>query len=361
MDKPPVLHAADRALMRAPNALGKQTSGASGISFLRRTEYTTAHHMGGMKFESSNSSNTMRLKTKRRRPADLSKDDPRNISKHILKGFNIAYPADAYNGPDTEDKIRAAEATSEEKQAWRAPKHPTNHSVHVVDSYPLLPDWDALPDTGAYMLYKFVMPPVRTKEYDDRLDVALLRPAGRSVDDEDLYFREKEERMHDPSLPDPIPRYHFEFFLPADNAKVRGIKRNLSTYDPDNEEDISFDAGVDEEGRPKKYFKYENIRTYETSNQVGNLTEPYSDVVAVSLHDPESHPDDPLRTSKLQKAAYFYPIAQRTNIRPKQTAGVVMVDGEQPKVDIIEAVGRDPDAEIEKREAIHKRYDVVEA
>ena len=242
-----------------------------------------------------------------------------------------------------------------------------NSSLTLVDSYPLLPDWDALPDTGSYMMYKFMAPPVKfdpnNPSYDERLDVALLRPAGQTVKDQDLYMQEMEAHKADPTTPVPIPRYHFEFFLPPPGGpeKVRGIKRNFSTYDPDNEQDIPFDTTLDEEGRPRKYFKYENIRTYETAQQVGDLSDAYGDVVAIALHDPGKHSAEPLRSEKLQKAAYFYPISQKTSIRPRRPGKIDMVGGEEvPKVHIIETAARFPAAEAERRDAIRKRYDIVE-
>ena len=81
--------------MRPPNQLGKTQTNAQGATFLRRTEYVTSSTTGGSKFESSNSSNTMRLRRKRKQ-VETSLDDPTNIARHILKSFNIAYPADAY-------------------------------------------------------------------------------------------------------------------------------------------------------------------------------------------------------------------------------------------------------------------------
>ncbi|KAF2191322.1 Paf1-domain-containing protein [Zopfia rhizophila CBS 207.26] len=365
LDNPPALHPADRNLLRPPNALGKPTSQTSGISFLRRTEYITSVAAGGSRFESSNSSNTMRVRAKRRR-AEVTEDDPTNIIRHITKGFNLAYPADAYNGPDTSANVRAAEISPAEKQAWKTPRHPSKDGVHLVDAYPLLPDWDAIPDTGSYMVYKFMAPPVNdpNKPYDERLDVALLRPAGQTVKDVDLYLQEQEAHRLDPTTPVPIPRYQFEFFLPPDKEKVRGIKRNFTTYDPENEDEIPFDHGHDENGQPRKYFKYDHVRTYETAQQTGDPEDTYGDVVALALHDPESLPEQRLRDGKLQKAAYFYPIIQRTSIRPRRPGHVDMFvkegDPEMVRVDIIETVAREPMDEVPRREAIKRRFDVIE-
>ncbi|XP_014555085.1 hypothetical protein COCVIDRAFT_103296 [Bipolaris victoriae FI3] len=355
MPHPPPLSAADKALMRPPNALGKSTSHVSGATFLRRTEYVTASTTGGSKFESSNSSNTMRLRRKRKQ-VETSLDDPTNISRHILKGFNIAYPADAYNGQDNAENIRAAESTPEERLAWNKPKHPRNPNLKLLDSYPLLPDWDATPDTGGYMVFKFTAPPINNPldpSYDPRLDVALLRPAGQTIQDQERYMEDLQAHKLDPTVPPPIARYQFEFFLPSDKSKVRGIKRNFTTHDPTNEADIDFDIAEDDEGQPRKCFKYDNIRTYETSQQVGDPSDTYGDVVALALYDPEKHESEPLRDTKLQKAAYFYPITQRTSLRPRRPGRVDMTE-EQPKVDIIEAAGKDPESH-ERREMYRKR------
>jgi RNA polymerase II-associated factor 1 len=362
MPHPPPLSAADRALMRPPNALGKGTSStATGISFLRRTEYSTSHTTGGMKFESSSSSNTMRIR-KKRRGGDTSIDDPINIARHIVKAFNIAYPADAYNGQDSAENLRAAETTPEERAAWKAPKNPRNPSLRLLDSYPLLPDWDATPDTGAYMVFKYMAPPINNPldpSYDPRLDVALLRPAGQTLQDQETYMQEREAHRSDPTASMPIPRYQFEFFLPPSRSKIAGIKRNFTT-NPEDPAYVDFDtAEQDEDGNIRKSFKFENVRTYETSTQVGDTVDHYGDVVAVALHDPDRHKAEKLRQGKMQKAAYFYPIIQKTSIRPRRPGRVDMVD-EAQRVDVIEARGREPAEEGEKREAFRKRAEGIE-
>lgn len=289
-------------------------------------------------------------------------DDPLNISRHILKGFNIAYPADAYNGQDNAENIRAAEISPEERQAWNKPKHHSNPNLKLLDSYPLLPDWDATTDTGAYMIFKYQAAPVNNPldpSYDPRLDVALFRPAGQSINDQELYLQEKEAQREDPTAPAPTSRFHFEFFLPSSRERVHDIQRNFTTNNP-NAEDITFDGeGEDDEGRPRKFFKYDNIRTYETSQQAA-CEDVYGDVVAMALHDPEKHKAAILRSTKLQKAAYFYPIIQKTSIRPRRPGHVEMVE-EQQRVDVIEAAGKEPGNESEKRESYRRKAEPVEA
>lgn len=362
MPHPPPLHPADKALMRPPNALGKANNNATGISFLRRTEYSTSHTTGGMKFESSSSSNTMRIR-KKRKGGDNSIDDPTNIARHIIKGFNIAYPADAYTGQDNAENLRPADTTAEERSAWKAPKNPKNPSLKLLDTYPLLPDWDATPDTGAYMVFKYMAPPINNpldSSYDPRLDVAIFRPAGQTLKDQETFLLETQAQKNDPTASLPIPRYQFEFFLPQNRNKIAGIKRNFTTNDPDEEGFIDFDTTEpDEEGNVRKSFKFENVRTYETSLQVGDTTDRYGDVVALALHDPEKHRDDKLRVGTMQKAAYFYPVIQKTSIRPRRPGRVDLVE-EQQKVDVIEAAGREPGNEADRREEFRRQAEGVE-
>jgi RNA polymerase II-associated factor 1 len=363
LDNPPPPHSHDRALLRPLAALGKPTSITSGVSFLRRTEYITSVAAGGSRFESSNSGNTMRQRNAaKRRRADLAKEDPLNILRSIVKGFDLAYPQDAYLGPDSGNNIKGAEITAEEKKAWAKPKHPSKTDIELLDSYPILPDLDALTDTGSYMVMKFITCPVPPIDiYDERLDVALFRPIGQSP--EDIPRMEAQQAAHeaDPSQPAPLPQYQYEFFLPANADKVRGIKRNFGVTDPDNEDEVTFDGEYKETGRT--YFRYERVRAYETYQQTGDPSDVHGDIVAVALHDPESE-EGPQRDNPLQKAAYYYPVMQRSFIRPRrqvQRRGAVgpAEEEEETKVDIIEAQGKDPPVEEVERRAQHRaRYDV---
>jgi RNA polymerase II-associated factor 1 len=285
------------------------------------------------------------------------------MARHVLRGFNIAYPDDAYNGPDTAENLRGAEILPAEKQAWKAPQHPRNSKLECIGSYPLVPDWDAIPDNGTYLLHKFSAAPISNPNdmtYDPRLDVALLRPVGQTVQDEEDYRREEEAHKLDPTATAyPTPRYHYEFFLPAERSKVQGIKRHLTTNNPDDPS-LPFDEIQDNEDPdqpPRKYFKFENIRTYETEKQHGDPTRTYDDVVALALHDPEVHRDESLRDNALQKGAYFYPVAQRTVIRARRPGRVEMAN-EQQKVNFIELNAREPaEAEVEARETLKRVYD----
>lgn len=347
--------------MRPPNALGKSTASASNASFLRRTEYITSSTAGNKSmFESSNSSNTMRLRKKRAK-GNVHEDDPIHITRNILKGFNLAYPEDAYTGPDTTENLRPAPIDADEKRAWKAPKHPRNDKLELLESYPLLPDWDAIPDTGSYAMFKFTAAPVKDAStglptYNPRLDVSILRLAGETIEDRARFTQEQELYRQDPTLHPPLPWFHYEFFLPHDAAKVAGIKRNFATCDPDAD-DIPFDESLDDDGRPRKFFRYENVRTYETQSQVSNLNDRFGDTVALALHDPRIHKAPRLREGRMEKGAYFYPIGQKSHIRARRPGRVHMVE-EFPKIDYLDAVGREADAEERRKRGAERRvYD----
>ena len=304
---------------------GAQTSG---VSFLRRTEYISAD--ASQRIDPSKS--RLKQDVRKRKRTEFEKEDPRRMIDDIVKGFNIAYPQD--KAPDLGSQI-----TTEEQRAWDNPRHPNDPSLKLLDAYPLLPDLDALGDTGQFLLSKFATnPTTATDTYDTRLDVALLRPI--EPDPETLEQREAAIAAYnaDPTLPaPPPPEYEFDFYLPDDRETAHSIKSQF---------DINDSASKDD----KPTFRYSYIRSYETYRQSGDPSDAYNDTVALSLHDGGDG-------TRLAKGAYFYPIATKTWIRPKQgrkmdQAGQVLRrEKERPAVDVIEMMIREADeGEVETRE-----------
>ncbi|KAF1812959.1 Paf1-domain-containing protein [Eremomyces bilateralis CBS 781.70] len=315
-DHIPPVHPHDKALLRPLAALGKPLSQAYGVSFLRRTEYITALQGGSR----DPSSAMLRQKTteKRFKKPNVSDDDPINILRSIIKGFDVAYPHDKYTGPDTPSNIRGAQTTAAEKEAWERPRHPTKPHLRVLDSYPVLPDFAAVPDTGAYIVVKFNPNPVGpTDKYDDRLDVGILFPQNPPPHELARYREQEKARKHDPSAQFAIPFYHYDFFMPSADS-VRPIKRKFDVLDDDNDGDklYTWESGVPET-KGMKSFKYDRVRHYETYQQAGEGPDDcFTDTVGVALHDPEA--TETGVSSGKQKAAYLYGISQRTFIRPKR-------------------------------------------
>jgi len=313
-DPPLPIHPHDRALLRPLAALGKSNAANGGVSFLRRTEYISSNQ-GQNRFESSTSKDLLRLRSdpKRRRKGNVNKEHPLNILKHVVKGFDVAYPRDAYAGEDSTERVRGAEITEADAKAWTNPKHPSRPELQLLDSYPVLPDLGALPGVGSYIVTKFNTNPVPdTGKYDPRLDVAILRP-------QNPYAEKQEDRMAayetDDTLPKPTTEYDYEYYLTEEAGAVRGIKRKFDMDDVENN-DSSFYTFSDDQGN--KSFKYDRVRAYETYQQAGDADDPYADSVALALHDPELTTGG--AAQRLVKGAYFYPVLQRTNLRPKRKA-----------------------------------------
>ena len=283
---------------------------------MRRTEYTSSQ---GPQHISSGTANRdlARLRNDpKRRKLSNHKEDPLNIIRHIVKGFDVAYPKDAYKGDDSTSNIRGAAITDPEIKAWSNVKHPSKPELSLLDSYPVLPDLEALPPTSWYMVMKFITNPVAAGDsYDERLDAAILRPK----DDKHafaLYNQKLEEWKAESGKPRPLPEDDYDYYLPVEATSTRAIKRKLNVNDPENGDDELYTDDLPDGGRA---FAYSRIRTYETYTQNGDPDRFYEDSVALALHDPETEVGAVLGTKqRLAKAAYFYPVMQRTALRPKR-------------------------------------------
>lgn len=328
-----------------------------GVSFLRRTEYISSNQ-GSQRFESSTSKDLLRVRNdakKRRRP-NVDKEHPLNILRHVLKGFDIAYPQDVYVGEESTENVRGADVTDAEKKAWANPRHPSNSNLRLLDSYPVLPDLDAVPGVDSFIVTKFSTNPLaKADPNDQRLDVAILRP-------QNAYEEKYEERLAaydaDLTLPKPTAEYDYEFYLANDASAVRGIKRKFDVNDADNDSPELYNH-VDAEGN--RAFLYNRIRAYETYQQAGDQDNSYGDTVAVALHDPDTGARAaPGALKRLKKGAYFYPVLQRTNLRPKRKAPNSQIVDQGQVIDALQVTVRDGDAtEIARRLAARARLDTT--
>lgn len=349
------IHPADKELLKPLSALGKGAGVPGSVSFLRRTEYVSSQ--GPQQFSSSTSKDLLRLRNDpKRRRMSMNKDDPINIIRNVVKGFDIAYPQDAYKGEENTANIRGAAISDAEARAWSYPEHPSNKQLKLLDSYPVLPDLDALPSTACYFVTKFLVNAAASGDnYDTRMDAAILR----QKQDEGAYdrWRQKVEEWKQSSStkPQPIPEDDYEYFLPTETTSVRPIKRKLDVNDPENgDEDLYTDEGPD----GQRVFKYARLRTYETYQQTGDPQNFYVDSVALALHDPEDEVGVvPGTKQRLQKGAYFYPVMQRTALRPKRHVGALSQFVDEERIDEINLTVGDVDegtreAILEKRAAL---------
>lgn len=327
-DPPIPVDPRDKALLRPLAQLGKSSAAGNGVSFLRRTEYISNDQT--RKFDAAGYKDMLRAKEneaqpKRRKLQNLDKEDPLNILRNVIKGFDVAYPSDVYEGEDTANNIRGAKITPAESQAWAHPQHPSKPHLKLLDSYPVLPDPDAMPSIGSYIFLKFDPKSLGSSgTYDTRLDHAILRPYNPN---EEKQQEAEAQYEHDLDMVKQPVEYDYEYYLPDDVRSVAGIKRKFDIEDPDNENEELYT--YDDEGT--KSFRYDRVRTYETQTQSGNAEDAYADSVAIALHDgiEEGGPVGGTRARSQAKAAYFYPILQRTSLRPKRKGPAHLMDQDE--------------------------------
>lgn len=329
----PTPHPHDRALLRPISLLGKPKFADGGVSFLRRTEYISA-------FNSKPRSDPTIAKAARnaaqpKRAAPLfDKESPAYIKEQVEKSFQFA-------ASNLKDSTRV--------------KHPTKRNLKLVDAYPFLPDLDAFPDAGGYLSIKYLTNPVHASStYDLRLLSSMLRPIQST--DEEQQRRQEALAAHelDPArVPKPDMSLDYDFFLTDTPAEAVNFKRKFDPTDPEHDDDSLY-AGVNSSGDP--CFRYKRIRSYETAAEAGNGDDKYDEEVAISIHDGS----DGLRV----KAAHYYPIMQRTHIRPQRAKNInrnklgmmTNEDDEERTTDVIDVTVEDPDEELREARDVYKEH-----
>ena len=235
--------------------------------------------------------------------------------RHVVKGFDLANPEDKYEGPDDPSHLKGANSTQAEIDAWNNPKHPSNPWLNCVEQYPMLPDMEALPESGTYYTMRFQgQPTTSTDRHDPRIDLALLNPIETGDDG-----------------------YNYEFYLIDQPDAAKALKRKFESTETEMEEEAP--------------VKYRHVRTYETVKQTQSFQTPYREV-ALALHDGGSQ-------SRLEKGAYFYPIGMRVIMKPRRSRNLLSQarhqDIDDGKADEINLTFREADGnEIEKRKGLYK-------
>jgi RNA polymerase II-associated factor 1 len=269
------------------------------VSFLRRTEYISsvqakpkpADHV----FLKSSSSNALKRPEKRKMSPEPDKGTPAWIKRRIEKSFEVA-------------ATNLAERTRV--------KHPSKRNLKVVDAFPLLPDLDAFPDSGAYVTVKFSTNPVHSSDtYDTRLLSGIFKPIERTAAEEQLYENARAAWERDPTQPKPSQMMNYDLFLPADAATGDKFRAKFDVDNPDRESRAlytSTDAGGS--------FRFPRVRAYETAQEKEmDHDNKYDEEVILAYRDEDD--------STAQKAVYYYPVMQRTTIRSQRTKNIARTIG----------------------------------
>jgi hypothetical protein len=338
---PPTIHPRDKHLLRPLKSLGKPKNEVADVSFLRRTQYVAEDRTSRGVVDRQS---TGQIK---RRRLDAQKEDPTHILRSVIKGFDIANPGTSNISAD-ENGVKGLPATPAENDAWRRPKHPTKPHLKMLDSYPLLPDLDGLTmdQQGGYSILKFIGNPTSViDQHDERLETSLLRQLDMDPNIISDYSQRMAEHKANPErVPEPaLPELHFELFLPKDNMSAWNLKRHRDIDDEDKDSPSLFTASTNDDGE-KDCFQLTFTRQYETGVQQSHTEAPYQEV-ALALHDPEME-GDPTH-GRLQKAAYFYPITSKAQIRPRRVAQLARLglasqtQDQDDKIDAINLTFRD--------------------
>ncbi len=284
-----------------------------------------------------------------------------------IKGFDIANPKDTYTGPDTKEKIRGTTISPAEAEAWNKPKHPTKPELKLVAAYPIIPDLNAVTDSGAFMVTKFTANPTQsTNKRDTRMDVGLMHPMEMKPEIGAEYKAKQAAHDADPAHnPAPGgPDFSYQFFLPPNEHAADNIKKKLDVDNLDKD-DAALYTKHNADGAGS--FHYDNVRIYDTARQSGNPNQPYKEI-ALALYDSEL--EEKMGSAKLgrtenasgrkEKAAYYYPIAQKLQLKPRRNKNLAQLglarnnaDEEDEKLDAVDVVITGPDEVEAARRAEH--------
>ena len=360
----PPVHPRDKNLLRPLSELGKPKYQPGGISFLRRTEYISSE--ASRSRSEAVAKNAAKSTTRVRKPIDTSKDEPINVLRAAVKGFDIANADDIYTGPDSKENIRGAEPSPAEMEAWKNPKHPFKPELKLLDVYPMKPDLDAMTDSASYLVAKFAANPTQSVDKrDDRMDVGLLHP----IEVKEAVIAEHRAKMEaheaNPSQnphPGGLP-YSYNFFLPANENSTTNVKRKFNVNDPARDDtELYTDMDKNEHG----VFHYEHLRTYETARSTIDAQYSYKEV-ALGLHDTgfetkTINGSSDIPHERLEKAAYYYPISQKVQLKPHRNknlahmgmANKMVDDDDDDRIDALDVMVRDLNELEQERRAQHR-------
>jgi RNA polymerase II-associated factor 1 len=232
-------------------------------------------------------------------------------------------------------------------------RHPTNPNLKVVSAHELLPDLDAFPDAGGYITIKFLTNPVPpSTTYDVRLETALLKPVPPTDEEQEAKDKAREAHERDPDrVPAPEESIDYELFLTETPEEALTFKRKFDMFDPEKDDEELY---PNKNGAANGCFRFKRIRAYESAHQTGSILDKYDDEVMIVVHDGS----DGLR----QKAAYYYPIVQKTAIRPQRTKNIQknkmgLANADDDKItDFVDMRIEEPDQQMVAARDVYRTY-----
>jgi RNA polymerase II-associated factor 1 len=332
--QPPV-HPHDRPLLRPLATLGKPKVSETSVSFLRRTEYISSVQ-ASRKNESSvfmkpGTGLPQRRPEKRKASAaepELDKDSPAYIKRKIERGFEHA-------AASLRDRSRI--------------KHPSKRNVRLVDAYPMLPDLDAFPDSGAYVTVKFATNPVAASNvYDKRLLTGMFRPIARTQKEEEAFNAGMAAYAADPEhATKPFSVSNWNYYLPDSAESASNFLQKYDVADPHRDDEALYTA-ISGDADATPCFRFQRVRAYETAEEMelDHATKYDREVLLSFVEDAKSKSVQP-QSGSGGKAVFYYPVMQRSLIRNQRTKNIArntagVVEPEVDSIALFEVTVQDP-------------------
>lgn len=262
--------------------------------------------------------NPVKRSLKRASP-EPDRDSPAYVKRKIDQSF-------AVSAQNQKDKSRV--------------RHPSKPHLKLVDSHPVLPDLDAFPDSGAYVAIKFINNPVPpSKAYDKRLLSSLFRPIEKTEEEEVALAAAQQAYERDPQHnPKPSSAMNYELYLADTANSADKFRQRFDVNNPDRDDDSLYTH----KGSAGAHFQFSKVRAYETAQE----TELEHD----TKYDEEIIMGFENGGSSDAKGVYYYPVMQRTIIKPQRTKNIARTIGvalaEERLVDQLDVKVNEPTDEV---------------
>lgn len=272
----------------------------------------------------------------KRKPASPEPDrgSPAYIKRKIERSFDVA-------GLALRDRSRV--------------KHPSKRNVKLVDAYPLLPDLDAFPDSGAYVTVKFTHNPVPpSSTYDTRLQSGIFKPIERTEEEEAAYEAAMTAHERDPErFPRPDNKMNYEFYLAADAAAAAQFRRRFDVDDPEKDSRELYPKRPN--GESADCFPFRRVRAYETAKEVElDHESKYSEELILAFNEGG-------RNGEGERGLYYYPVMQRSTVRAQRSKNIARTvvgiqEGEEAMIDQLDVTVDEPGEELQAHMAMYREH-----
>ncbi|TPX18529.1 uncharacterized protein E0L32_011567 [Thyridium curvatum] len=314
----PQVHPHDRPLLRPLSTLGKPKVSEVAVSFLRRTEYIST---GAVKRSEASplrpgAGNAKPKRPEKRKSPEPDAGTPAYVRRKIEHSFAVTQKA---LRPEGQRNIR----------------HPTRKGLRLVEAYPMIPDLDAFPDSGAYVTVKFATNPVSghivgggtgtSKAYDTRLLSGIFKPIERSATEEAAYEAALEAWEQDPERnPKPSNTMNYDFYLPETQDTGDKFRAKFDVENPDRDDADLYTAQSSGQG----CFQFARVRGYEASDEkeLAHDTK-YDEEIILSFTGDGNVPGGKVAGASKGGAVLYYPVMQRSTVRSQRGKNIAKVTG----------------------------------